>query len=98
MPKRRATASESDSEAEQPQAPKRARINGHSEDATAPRASGSRHANGADNDEPLVVDDEEEVEQEAPDAEQEKKFEEQHENDIRAKIMNTNKVTGVCIL
>ena len=96
MAKRRAAPADSDSESDQPQPPKRARTNGHSQGPAVPRASGSRTANrGADNDEPLEIEDEEEVDQAAPDAEQEKEFEEQHEDDIREKIMNTNKTTGV---
>ncbi|EKM51961.1 uncharacterized protein PHACADRAFT_102496 [Phanerochaete carnosa HHB-10118-sp] len=97
--KRRAVTVDSDTEADVSQTSKRARTGGENREvpvATTSRTRSRRGEDGGeDNDEPIVVDEEEDVQEDfPPNADDEKKFEEQHEELIRAKVMNQNKHLG----
>ena len=109
MPKRRAVTVDSDTEPESSQAPKRARTDGNGTQLPALRSKGKARRTAEeegedvkatdannDNDELIVVDEEEEELEEAPvNAADEKKFEELHEDDIRGRLMNAQKIQGV---
>ena len=99
--KRRVAAVESDSEAAGSQASKKARTAGDSEveaeEASAPRASGSG-TRGTQQSirEPVDVDEEDiDMNHDGPDEDDEKKFEEEHEEEIRLKVIGGPKGQGV---
>ena len=101
-PKRRAVSVESDTDVDLPQAPKRARTgrdNGEVPVATTSKTKSRRAGGNAEDNDPIEVDDDEDMQEDAPpDADEEKKFEEQHEELIRSKVMNQNKHQGVSAL
>lgn len=97
-PKRRAHQSDSDIEdfAEGSQASKRARQSSNDEEDVKPSRSQNRNGKGkgkarAQEDEDLNIEAEEQVEEIVPDADEEKKFEEEHEETIRNQVMNKKK-------
>ncbi|GJE88371.1 hypothetical protein PsYK624_044540 [Phanerochaete sordida] len=98
-PKRRAVTVDSDADEDTPQTSKRARTGGDNHGvpvATTSRTRARRDEDAEeDNDEPIVVDEEEDAQEDAPpNAADEEKFEVQHEEMIRAKVMNQGKHQG----
>ena len=98
-PKRRAVTVESDTEVDEAHASKRARTGDDKKVATTSKTKSRRAEDDAeDGEEPIVVDEDEDIHEDiAPTADDEKKFEEQHEELIRAKVMSQNKHQGVSV-
>ncbi|KAI0338901.1 P-loop containing nucleoside triphosphate hydrolase protein [Trametopsis cervina] len=98
MTKRRAVAAESDSEpgSSQGSAPKRPRTdNARGDDQ--PRASGSGNGRGQEAiTEPILLEEyDDEIDEVAPDEDEEKRFEQEHEDAIRAKVFGGHKGQGI---
>jgi structural maintenance of chromosomes protein 6 len=97
--KRRAASVETDSEVDASQPQKRARTAEDSEVEIndAPQASGSRSSGDKKRgDIPIEIDeDEEEIRQDVPDEDEEKRFEREHEDAIRAKVYSGHRGLGV---
>ena len=99
MAVKRRAAADSDTEEGGSQAQKRARVQGDSdiEVDDAPQASGSRStqrkqkaSEAAD-----VDEDEDDIQQVAPDADEEKRFEQEHEDAIRERVFGGHRGQGV---
>ena len=99
-PKRRAVSVETDTDSElPPPTNKRARTQTNLDDEPPAATTSGSHSrlphDNVNDTEPIVVEEEEEIEEDALNADDEKKFEELHEDLIRAKLMNTSNVQGV---
>ncbi|KAI0682435.1 P-loop containing nucleoside triphosphate hydrolase protein [Cytidiella melzeri] len=95
--KRRAAAVESDSEVGGSQSSKRARNAEESAVETNEASQANRNARGrkAAASEPIDLDEDDEyIQQDAPDEDEEKRFEQEHEDAIRAKVMGGRKGQG----
>ena len=101
MPKRRAVANDSDSEELEysSQGSKRARTDDSGYDTPGPsqNAGRSRRKTRRANEGP-EDDDDENVEQTTPDEDEEQRFEDEHEDEIRAKVLSKSKTQGVSLL